>query len=143
MIWHPQSSTRSHTLFPYPTLFRSRHSVPWGVTGPAGLCLILIVAALLRIDGVGFGLPALNDADEPLFMATALEMLAKPTLNPGWFGHPGTITFYSLMLVILLVGGLGILTGRFADFGAFAAAVYADPGKIGRASCRERVCQYV
>ena len=67
---------------------------PWRLlTGPAGLCLILLVAALLRIDGVGFGLPALNDPDEPLFMSTALEMLSGPTLNPGWFGHPGTITF--------------------------------------------------
>ncbi|MBB6427284.1 glycosyltransferase family 39 protein [Sphingopyxis sp. JAI128] len=104
---------------------------PWKVlTGPAGLCLILFVAALLRIDGVGFGLPALNDADEPLFMATAVEMLSKPTLNPGWFGHPGTVTFYSLMLVVLLVGGLGILTGRFADFDTFAASVYTDPGIV-------------
>lgn len=104
---------------------------PWKVlTGPAGLCLILLVAVLLRLDGVGFGLPALNDADEPLFMATAVEMLSKSTLDPGWFGHPGTITFYSLMLVVLLVGGFGILTGRFADFDAFAAAVYTDPGIV-------------
>ncbi|MDO9370969.1 MAG: glycosyltransferase family 39 protein [Sphingopyxis sp.] len=104
---------------------------PWRLlTGPAGLCLILLIAALMRIDGVGFGLPALNDPDEPLFMSTALEMLSGPTLNPGWFGHPGTITFYSLMLVVALVGGLGVLTGRFADFDAFAAAVYADPGII-------------
>ena len=100
------------------------------LTGPAGLCLILLIAALLRIDGVGFGLPALNDPDEPLFMSTALEMLSGPTLNPGWFGHPGTITFYSLMLVVALVGGVGVLTGRFADFDAFAAAVYADPSVI-------------
>jgi hypothetical protein len=100
------------------------------LTGPALLCLILLVAALLRIDGAGFGLPALNDPDEPLFMATALEMLSGPTLNPGWFGHPGTITFYSLMLVVAAVGAIGVATGRFADFDAFAAAVYADPGII-------------
>lgn len=100
------------------------------VAGPAALCLILLVAAWLRIDGVSFGLPALNDPDEPLFMATAVEMLSGPTLNPGWFGHPGTITFYSLMLVVALVGGIGIATGRFADFDAFAAAVYSDPGII-------------
>ncbi|WP_447763247.1 ArnT family glycosyltransferase [Sphingopyxis panaciterrae] len=104
---------------------------PWRpLVGPALLCLILIVAALLRIDGVGFGLPALNDADEPLFMANAVEMLSGPTLNPGWFGHPGTITFYSLMLVIALVGGIGVATGRFADIDAFVAAVYADPGIV-------------
>lgn len=97
---------------------------------PVLLRLILLVAIWLRVDGVGFGLPALNDPDEPLFMGTAIEMLAGPTLNPGWFGHPGTITFYSLMLVIASVGGIGVATGRFADFDAFAAAVYADPGII-------------
>lgn len=112
---------------PMPTARKSSWRL---LTGPAGLCLILIVAALLRLDGVGFGLPALNDPDEPLFMSTALEMLTGPTLNPGWFGHPGTITFYSLMLMVALVGGLGVLTGRFTDFDAFAAAVYADPGVI-------------
>lgn len=104
-------------------LFRS-------LIGPAALCAILLAAAWLRVDGAGFGLPALNDPDEPLFMATAVEMLTAPTLNPGWFGHPGTITFYSLMLVVALVGGLGVATGRFADFDAFAAAVYTDPGII-------------
>lgn len=111
----------------------SARKSPWRLLiGPAGLCLIaiLLMAALLRIDGVDFGLPALNDPDEPLFMSTALEMLSAPTLNPGWFGHPGTILFYALILVVALVGGLGILTGRFADFDTFAAAAYADPGVI-------------
>lgn len=98
--------------------------------GPLLLGAILILAAWLRIDGVGFGLPALNDADEPLFVSTAIEMLAGPTLNPGWFGHPGTITFYSLMLVIAATGGAGIATGRFTDLDGFVAAAYADPGII-------------
>jgi hypothetical protein len=40
--------------------------------GRATLCVILLVAALPRIDRVGFGLPALNGPDEPLFMATTL-----------------------------------------------------------------------
>ena len=56
------------------------------------LWAILLAALWLRLDGVGFGLPALNDPDEPLFMMTALEMLQKHSLDPGWFGHPGTIT---------------------------------------------------
>ena len=53
------------------------------------LVLILLAAAALRLHGVDFGLPALNDADEPLFVMNALDMLRKGTLNPGWFGHPG------------------------------------------------------
>lgn len=92
------------------------------------LWAILLAALWLRIDGIGFGLPALNDPDEPLFMMTALEMLQKQSFDPGWFGHPGTITFYSLAAVIAAVGGIGVATGRFADGDAFAAAVYADPG---------------
>lgn len=94
----------------------------------SALLAILLVALWLRLDGVGFGLPALNDPDEALFVTTALEMLEKQSLNPGWFGHPGTTTLYSLALVIAGVGGIGIATGRFADAEALAAAVYADPG---------------
>lgn len=96
----------------------------------AVLLLILLVAAALRLHNVAFGLPALNDADEPLFMMTALEMLQKHSFNPGWFGHPGTITLYCLALISLGVGVVGIATGRFADTDAFVAAVYADPGVV-------------
>ena len=96
----------------------------------AVLLLILLAAAALRLHNVAFGLPALNDADEPLFMMTALEMLQKHSFNPGWFGHPGTITLYCLALISLGVGVVGIATGRFADTDAFVAAVYADPGVL-------------
>lgn len=92
------------------------------------LFLILLLAAALRIRGIGFGLPALNDPDEPLFMMTALDMLRSHSLNPGWFGHPGTITLYCLALISVAVGGLGIATGHYADGQAFVSAVYADPG---------------
>lgn len=91
------------------------------------LLLILLLAAGLRIRGIGFGLPALNDPDEPLFMMTAVEMLRNHSFNPGWFGHPGTITLYCLALIDAVVGGVGIATGRYADTDAFVSAVYADP----------------
>ncbi|WP_162254712.1 ArnT family glycosyltransferase [Sphingomonas sp. Root241] len=92
------------------------------------LLSILLAAAGLRVHGIGFGLPALNDPDEPLFMMTAIEMLRNNSLNPGWFGHPGTITLYCLALIDLIVGSIGIATGRYADTDAFVRAVYADPG---------------
>ncbi|MEO7169348.1 MAG: glycosyltransferase family 39 protein [Sphingomonas sp.] len=105
---------------------RNRLLVQWTEAGI--LLLILAIAAGLRIHGVGFGLPALNDPDEPLFVMKSLDMLRTHSLNPGWFGHPGTTTLYCLALVSLGVGGLGIATGRFADSQALMAAVYADPG---------------
>ncbi|WP_423603748.1 ArnT family glycosyltransferase [Sphingomonas sp. MS122] len=97
----------------------------WGER--AFLLLVLLMAAAIRIRGVDFGLPALNDPDEPLFVMIAIDMLRGGSLNPGWFGHPATLTFYALALVMLAVGGIGIATGRFADTDAFVAAVYADP----------------
>lgn len=96
-------------------------------TERAAILLILLVAAAIRIHGAAFGLPALNDPDEPLFMMTALDMLRSGNPNPGWFGHPATLTFYAIALVMVAVAGIGILTGRFADLDAFVAAAYADP----------------
>jgi len=94
------------------------------------LFLILAVATVLRLNGVAFGLPALNDPDEPLFMMTALEMLRNQSLNPGWFGHPATTTLYCLALISVGVGLIGLATGRFASGDAFVGALYADPGIV-------------
>lgn len=94
------------------------------------LLLILIAATMWRLFGVKFGLPALNDPDEPLFMMTAFDMLRNQTFNPGWFGHPGTTTLYCISLICLAVGGMGLVTGRFDSMESFATAVYADPGIV-------------
>lgn len=104
---------------------RNRDTARW--PQHAALLLILLAAAAVRIHGAAFGLPALNDPDEPLFMMTALDMLRSGNPNPGWFGHPATLTFYAIALVIAAVAGIGILTGRFASLDAFVAAAYADP----------------
>lgn len=109
-----------------PTILpRNRDTARW--PRHAALLLILLIAAALRVHGAAFGLPALNDPDEPLFMMTALDMLRSGNPNPGWFGHPATLTFYAIALVIAAVAGIGILTGRFASLDAFVAAAYADP----------------
>lgn len=96
----------------------------------AALLLVLALAAWLRLRGIGFGLPSLNDPDEPLFMMTAIEMLQRGSFDPGWFGHPGTTTLYSLAATVAAVGGAGLASGHYADLDAFAAAVYADPGLV-------------
>lgn len=102
---------------------RSR-SVTLAIAGIVGLALVL------RIHGAGFGLPALNDPDELIFELGALKMLRSLSLNPGWFGHPGTTTMEVLALVNLTVLGLGRAMGWFADIKAFAGAVYANPAWI-------------
>lgn len=89
---------------------------------------ILLFAAILRARHLDFGLPALLDPDEPVFLMTALDMLREGRLNPGWFGHPATLLFYLLAVVILVVGGLGAIGGAWSGIDAFVAAVFADPG---------------
>lgn len=94
----------------------------------AAIAAIAIIAVYLRLQGIGFGLPALLDPDEPIFIIIALKLIINHTLNPGWFGHPGSTTIYSLALVEILVFIGGYLSGQFASATAFAAAAYHDPG---------------
>lgn len=94
------------------------------------LGLIIVAGLGLRLFNIGFGLPAMYDPDEPLFVIKAFKLIDRMTLDPGWFGHPGTTTIYLLAAIDALVAGLGLASGRFGSLGAFAAAVYAHPGLI-------------
>lgn len=100
------------------------------VAGRAALGLILIVALGWRLHNIGFGLPSLYDPDEPIFMITALRMLAEASLNPGWFGHPGSTTIYLVALIDAGIAGWGLVSGRYADIGEFSRAAYANPGLL-------------
>ena len=96
----------------------------------AALGLILAAALGLRLTMIGFGLPSMYDPDEPFFILKAYEMLDAGTLNPHWFGHPGTTTLYLVMLVEVSVVLSGLLLGQWANINDFASAVYANPGLI-------------
>ncbi|WP_129793999.1 glycosyltransferase family 39 protein [Sphingosinicella sp. CPCC 101087] len=108
--------------------FRTRASSFFGEHGP--ILGLLCLAAFLRLDGIAFGLPALNDPDEPLFMMLAFGMLERGSPDPQWFGHPGTVTLYCLALIMGAVAMLGIASGRFAGIEEFAQAVYLDPAIV-------------
>lgn len=94
------------------------------------LAVILAVALAVRLAGVRFGLPALYDPDEPLFMLAALKLLRERTLNPGWFGHPGTTTIYGIAVVEVATYLVGHAAGVFPTAAAFIRAVYLDPGLV-------------
>lgn len=100
------------------------------IAGGLGLVLVLLLAAALRLHGIDFGLPALNDPDELMFEMGATRMLTGPTLNPGWFGHPAATTMDLLALVNAATFGTGWLAGWWADPDAFIAAIYHDPGIV-------------
>lgn len=92
--------------------------------------LILLIGLAARLANIGFGLPAMYDPDEPLFVLKAFGLINGHTLNPGWFGHPGTTTIYLLALIDIVVALVGLGSGAFANLPQFAAAVYANPGLI-------------
>jgi len=94
------------------------------------LVAILIVAAALRLYGIDFGLPALLDPDELIFIGGAHQLLASGNFNPGWFGHPATTTIYVVGLIAASVLGSGMVTGEFAGPEAFARAMFLDPGIV-------------
>lgn len=94
------------------------------------IAVILLVGLILRLVNIGFGLPAMYDPDEPLFVLKAFHLIDKHTLNPGWFGHPGTTVIYLLALIDVVVALVGLGSGAFATLPQFAAAVYAHPGLI-------------
>lgn len=94
------------------------------------VALVLFVAAGLRLNGVGWGLPAMLDPDEPMFILTGFKLLREQTLNPGWFGHPGTLTIYLVALTEAAVIALGLVTGRWADVAGFGRAFYFDPSIV-------------
>lgn len=91
---------------------------------------ILIAALCLRLNHIGFGLPAINDPDELMFELGALRMLRSHSLNPGWFGHPATTTMYLLSLINMAVYLVGHALGRFLTVRDFAAAAFTDPGLL-------------
>ena len=92
-----------------------------------GLAGVLVVAALVRVIGISFGLPFLYDPDEPVFVVRAGSILANQDLNPHFFGHPGTTTIYLLSALYALIYLVGSLCGAFSGVQDFKAAYYQDP----------------
>jgi hypothetical protein len=94
------------------------------------LAAILLIAATVRLHNIDFGLPSLWDDDEPFFLMFGLKLLKSQTLNPGWFGHPGTTTIYLIALCTSMIYGAGALVGEWSGTQQFISAIYANPALI-------------
>ncbi len=89
-----------------------------------GLFAILLLAAALRLFGIGHGLPFVYNPDEANIMARALSVARS--LDPEYYLYPSFL-FYFLFAVM---GGLfivGRLLGRYRDLSAFEARFFEDP----------------
>src|SRR3546814_15489500 len=108
MLRRPPRSTRTDTLFPYTTLFRSKIST--GIDPKTGKMALLL-------------------NNKPLFQ--------NGTLDQGWWPEslltPPSEEAARSDIIFLKKAGFNMLRKH----------IKVEPAQIGRASCRERVCQYV
>jgi hypothetical protein len=88
------------------------------------LFAILLLAAALRLHGIGHGLPLVYNPDEANIMARALSVARS--LDPGYYLYP-SFFFYFLFAVM---GGLflvGRILGRYDNLSAFEGRFFEDP----------------
>ncbi len=62
------------------------------------LLLVLVAAFVLRVVGVGFGLPMLDHPDEPALVDRADVMARTNDFNPHFFNYPSFL-IYLLMVI--------------------------------------------
>ena len=87
-----------------------------------GLAVVLVGGLTLRLWGVQQGLPFAYNADEAdHFVAHAIEMFQKGTLNPHYFANPPAFTYVLHFLFALWYGGAAAAVHAFA---VHPAAVY-------------------
>ncbi len=89
--------------------------------------MLLSVAALLRLWGISSGLPYFLKPDETAFLDPPIHMAAMGTLEPGWFGHPGSTVLYPLLGLDLLYSRYLITTGELASLSALPVYYAAHP----------------
>src|SRR3546814_19386794 len=133
MIRRPPRSTRTDTLFPYTTLFRSAHIALLGYADGERRYII-------APRGLEVGATLLSGMDAPIRAGNTLPIRNIPV--------------GSTIHCIEMLPGKGAQIARSAGASAVLLAregVYAQvrlrsgevSREIGRASCRERGCQYV
>src|SRR3546814_15476485 len=122
MIRRPPRSTRTDTLFPYTTLFRSP----------------LIESEVPVSDGLRSMSPTVVDA---LKETELFWMLAPTEVGGGGCGYRELIEVIEELSNADCSVGWSFMAN--SECIAAAGAYLGDRAKIGRASCRERVCQYV
>src|SRR3990172_4812772 len=115
---------RSHVSNQGPAAFRRPDrllTADWVFLGAA-----LFLGLGLRLYGSSFDLPYVYDPDEPSFVNPALHMLQHGTLNPGWFGHPGSTTIYVNALIYKVLLEFGTYVGWFANVKQFQDFYHRD-----------------
>src|SRR3546814_20755666 len=118
MIRRPPRSTRTDTLFPYTTLFRSQEELANWEAGSPDLLANATVKLAKRVEGANLDTAVAQGVEAFLRGNALIDALRRnaPDLHDK-------------------IASAIQHRARLLNF--------AGPREIGRASCRERVCQYV
>lgn len=101
----------------------------------AGLAAVLVGAAILRLWGLGSGIPYALGVDEPEIMERVVRMMKTGDFNPHFFDYP-SLYFYVQLLVACVTFVVGATQGVWhslervgpADFYVWGRAVTAVLG---------------
>jgi hypothetical protein len=96
-------------------------SIPWWVW------LTALLALILRLASIGYGLPYQFDPDEYLFVASAGYMAETGHFDPLWYGIPAATLMDILAGLYTLFGTLGTMTGQFDSVAGAVEAYRNDP----------------
>jgi 4-amino-4-deoxy-L-arabinose transferase-like glycosyltransferase len=92
------------------------------------LALVTALAAVVRLYGIGFGLPFLYHPDEGEIVNRALAMLTGGP-NPHWFVYPSLCLYVHAVAYALLYVGM-LLSGLVASRARFVESTLADPTTV-------------
>jgi hypothetical protein len=87
------------------------------------LVAIVVGGAALELRNLREWLPTSTHVDEPCFAAPAAHLASDGTLNPGWFGHPGSTLIYPVAALYAIGWGRGARAALEAgDAGLYVVA---------------------
>ncbi|MFQ5751472.1 MAG: ArnT family glycosyltransferase [bacterium] len=90
------------------------------------LLFILLAAFILRLSGIGYGLPALYNSDEPFNVVNALSYGAKKSLEPSYFVYPSLYSYF-LFAIFGLYFVAGKMLGVFVNAVDFGVSYFLNP----------------
>src|SRR3546814_319687 len=146
MILRPPRSTRTDTLFPYTTLFReARFAMDFSAINTelvVKLLLLMLIGMGPKIALVPF-LEKTKKMDAATQRTVGRQMVVTAVVTAIALFATGAL----LMRLLHITGGAVAVAGGII-LAILATEMVSGPGKkiveeIGRASCRERVCQDV
>jgi len=90
------------------------------------ILIILLVAFILQIWAINFGLPYIYNPDEPIIADIAVNFFTGD-FNPHWFGYPGSFMMNILFLIYCIYFIIGLMLGHFSNITEFINLYKVNP----------------